>query len=445
MKLDLRDIARVTAATGEAYGVVSGFSIDSRTLQPGDLFFALRGERFDGNDFVPEVLAKGASAAVVDMEHIITGPLLRVPDSLKAMQNLARWARGGWGGPVVAITGSAGKTTTKDVVAALLGSKMKVGKTEGNYNNEIGLPISVLRIPEDSGIAVFELGMNHPGEIRSMARIARPDVAVITNAGYAHIENFDSIEEVAAAKWELVEELPSEGIAVINYDDIRLQDLARSHVGRLVRFGLGPSTHIHAEDVELSDSGVRFRVGAVRFESSLMGRHGVRNILAGIAVAQVFNIAPEELVETVKALAPGKMRGERFTHRGTTIFDDCYNSNPDAARNMLDVLRETPASRHVAVLGEMLELGRWAEPLHRDIGRYAVECGISVLVGIRGAARVMVDAAMEAGLAVSAAYFFENASEAGAALREIAREGDAILFKGSRGTHVEKALERFTK
>lgn len=421
----------------------AGYSIDTRTLQPGDLYIAIRGERFDGHDFVSEAFAKGAAAAVVDHETGIENTIV-VPDTIEALQELAIAWRSQLHMRLVAVTGSAGKTTTKDIIAALLRSKLKVEKTEGNLNNHIGLPLSLLRMkPADA--AVIEIGMNHAGEIRALAAIARPDIAVVTNVGFAHIENFDSIEGIALAKRELVESLDQSGIAVLNADDPRVLAFGQSHAGKTVTFGLSPVADVRATDVQLHESGSRFRVAGVSFETNLFGLHGVRNILAGIAVGQLFGIPPADLTGAVRTLSPGKMRGERITLNGITIFNDCYNSNPDAAKMMLDVLRDTPAQRRIAVLGEMLELGRWAEPLHRDVGNYAVECGITVLVGIRGAASHMVDAAMKAGLAENAAYFFSDPSDAGRKVREIAQPGDAILFKGSRGTRVEKALEEFLK
>jgi UDP-N-acetylmuramoyl-tripeptide--D-alanyl-D-alanine ligase len=445
MRLELADIAEAIGTTVADRGVVTGFSIDSRTVQDGDLFFAIRGETHDGHDHVAAALAKGARAAVVERDVPgAPGILIRTADTLKALQVLAAWARRKWGRPVVGITGSAGKTTTKDVVASLLEVKLKVGKTLGNYNNHFGVPLSLLAIPDTADAAVIEIGMNHGGEIRELSAIARPNHAVVTNVGYAHIENFeDGIEGIARAKRELVEALPEDGAAVLNADDPLVSGFASAHSGRILRYGFSPAAEVRAEDVELLETGVRFRVGSNGFESPLFGRHGVSNILAGIATAGVFGIEPEALRERVRTLAPGKMRGERFVHEGVIIFNDCYNSNPDAVRSMLDVLRDTPARRRIAVLGEMLELGRWAEPLHRDVGRYAVECGISVLVGIRGAARYVVDAAINAGHAVDAAYFFPTPEEAGKALSGIAQAGDAILFKGSRGTHVERALEKF--
>jgi UDP-N-acetylmuramoyl-tripeptide--D-alanyl-D-alanine ligase len=443
MTVDLAEVAKVIGAIAPAHSrPVSSWSIDSRTVAPGALFFALRGERHDGHAYVGDVLAKGASAVVEEVD-CPDERLLQVPDTLEALQTLAAWVRCSWGGKVVAVTGSAGKTTTKDVIAELLSTAMPVGKTAGNFNNHIGLPLSILRLPEELTVAVLELGMNNAGEIRDLSKIARPDIAVVTNVGYAHIENFDSVDGIALAKRELVDALPPDGVAVLNADDPRVLGFRGVHPGRTITFGTEESADVRGEDIQYGLDGVSFRVGKVRFESALTGRHGVLNILAGIAVARLFDIAPERLQGATRSIKPGKMRGERFTHKGITVLNDCYNSNPDAARAMLDVLRRTPALRRIAVLGEMLELGRWAEPLHRDVGRYAAESGINVLVGIRGAARHMVAEAMLAGLAADAAYFFENPESAGDLLRQIAHEGDAILFKGSRGTQVEKALERF--
>jgi UDP-N-acetylmuramoyl-tripeptide--D-alanyl-D-alanine ligase len=322
----------------------------------------------------------------------------------------------------------------------MLATEMTTAKTVGNLNNHVGVPLSLLRLDEHARVAVIEMGMNHAGEIWALAEIAKPDVGVVTNVGYAHMEAFESIEEIAAAKRELIDALPRSGTAVLNADDPRVRAMARR---KSLLYGLAADAHVRAESLEESAEGITFRVGETRFTTSLPGRHSLSNILAGIAVAAVYGIAPERLVDAVRNLKPGKMRGERFEHRGMTILNDCYNSNPDAARAMIDVLRDTPARRRIAVLGEMLELGRWAEPLHRDVGSYAVEQGIDVLVGICGAACSLVDAAKLAGLSAGAALFFEDPAEAGRVVRSMARAGDAILFKGSRGVHVERALVEF--
>ena len=442
MNKPLKWVAAQLGLTVATEAQITGWSVDSRTLRAGDLYFALRGPNHDGHAYIEEVLKKGAVGAVVDRE-VEGAAVLRVEDSLAALQALAASARREWGGDVVGVTGSAGKTTTKDVIAEMLSEGIKTCKTEGNLNNHVGLPLSLLRMDDQARVAVLEMGMNHADEIRALAEIAKPNVGVVTNVGWAHIESFDSIDGIAAAKRELIEALPPNGTAVLNADDARVAAFSASHTGRVVTYGESEKATVRAEDVRFSEDGLKFRVGSTRFESSLTGRHSVSNLLAGIAVAGIYGITPDRLTDRVRHMQPGKMRGERIQHRGILVFNDCYNSNPDAARAMLAVLRDTPARRRIAVLGEMLELGRWAEPLHRDVGNYAAECGIDVLVGLRGAACYMLDAAKRSGLQAGAAFFFDDPVPAGQLVRSLAQSGDAVLFKGSRGVHVERALEQF--
>lgn len=448
MTLEWDEVAEAMEAGDAPHGpgrMISGWSVDSRTLQPGDLFFALRGPQHDGHAYVQAAFDKGAVGAVIEKGAgggDGTRNRLIVKDSLVALQTLASWARRKWGGKVVGVTGSAGKTTTKDVIAHLVATEMEVGKTVGNLNNHVGVPLSILRLPDGCRVAVLEMGMNHAGEIRALARLARPDVGVVTNVGYAHVEAFGSLETVAMAKRELIEELPPDGVAVLNADDVLVAAFRGGHTGQVVMFGTSEAADVRAAAVQFGDERVRFRVGSVAFESRLVGRHGLSNVLAGIAVAQVFGIPPERLQDAVCSLQPSKMRGERVDRNGIVIWNDCYNSNPEAVRAMVDVLRATPARRRVAVLGEMLELGQSTEPLHRAVGTYVAEQGIDVLVGIRGAARFMVEEAVRAGLSDGAAYFFEDPATAGDFVRRMIREGDALLFKGSRGVRVEQALER---
>ncbi|HEY1241101.1 MAG TPA: UDP-N-acetylmuramoyl-tripeptide--D-alanyl-D-alanine ligase [Bryobacteraceae bacterium] len=442
MTVDLEQAARVMNASGAPQPVkVAGWSVDTRTQNAGDVFFALRGPNFDGHDFVPPALAKGASAVVVERSSGADRELV-VSDSLIALQRLASWARDQWSGRVIGVTGSAGKTTTKDAIAHLLSGEFAVGKTVGNLNNHVGVPLSILRLPDESRVGVLEMGMNHAGEIRTLAEIARPEIGVVTNVGYAHVEAFDSIEGVAAAKRELIEGLPRDGVAVLNGDDPRVCQFRDVHPGPSVTFGFSECAEVRAEALALNGEVTRFRVGGEEFETTLAGRHGIMNLLAAIAVARVLGIAPAKLTGAVRSFTAGKMRGERMDWNGIAIWNDCYNSNPEAARAMLDVLSQTPAERRIAVLGEMLELGHASEELHRQVGRYAAEKGIDFLIGVRGFARAMINAAVGAGIPESAAIFFEDAGEAGAALREMARPGDAILLKGSRGVRVERVLER---
>jgi UDP-N-acetylmuramoyl-tripeptide--D-alanyl-D-alanine ligase len=420
----------------------TGYSIDTRTLQPGDVFFALRGPNHDGHDHVAAAFEKGAVAAVVEVKQPVDRQQIVVLDTLAALQQLAIWARHGWGGDVIGVTGSAGKTTTKDVIAHLLATRFVTGKTVGNFNNHIGVPLSILRLPDDCKVAVLEMGMNHADEIRALAKMASPSVGVVTNVGYAHVEFFaDSIDGVARAKRELIEELPASGTAILNADDERVAKFREVHSGRTITFGIHRDADVRASEVQLIPGGSRFECGGVQFETSLAGSHGVSNILAGLAVARAFDIPFESLRDAAATFAAGKMRGERTVRNDIVIFNDCYNANPEAMRAMIDVLSAETAARRIAVVGEMLELGQSAEPLHRGMGSYLASRGIDVVIGIRGAARFIVDEAVKAGLSDSAAFFFEDPVEAGGLLRGMLRAGDAVLFKGSRGVHVEKALE----
>ncbi|MBS1858160.1 MAG: UDP-N-acetylmuramoyl-tripeptide--D-alanyl-D-alanine ligase [Acidobacteria bacterium] len=442
MILELQTVAAAMGARWDGPPEkATGWSVDTRTQQPGDVYFALRGPNHDGHDYVDAALGGGAAAVVVDGSgRADSARAIHVADPLAGLQQLGRWARREWGGRVVGVTGSAGKTTTKDAIAHLLSVDLSVGKTIGNLNNHVGVPLSILRLPGDARAAVLEMGMNHSGEIRDLAAIARPDIGVVTMVGFAHVEFFASIEGVAAAKRELIEGLPRDGVAVLNADDPRVALFAAAHPGRSVTFGFGDAADVRAEEAELRADGSRFRVRGVEFETALPGRHTVMNLLAAIAVAGEFGIAPERLRDAVRGFAPGKMRGERIERDGVVIWNDCYNSNPEAAQSMLDVLRETPAARRIAVLGEMLELGGASAELHRRVGRYAAEQGIDLVIGVRGAARDLVRAAEETG---ARGVYFEDPAPAGEFARSQARTGDAVLFKGSRGVKVELALERF--
>ena len=443
MTLDLQEVARAMRAAGNPPAVkVTGWSVDTRTQNAGDLYFALRGPNHDGHDFVGAAVAQGAAGVVVERRTGAPNELVAI-DTLEALQELAAWARANWGGTVVGVTGSAGKTTTKDAIAQLLAVELPVGKTVGNFNNHVGVPLSILSLEDGCRAAVLEIGMNHAGEIRRLAAIAKPNIGVVTNVGYAHAEYFDSIDGVAAAKRELIEALPRDGVAVLNADDPRVAEFRGAHPGRSVTFGFSEGADVRGEAAQFSADGARFRAAGVDFETGLAGRHAVMNLLAAIAVAGVLGIAPERLREAVRTIASGKMRGQRSEHNGMVVWNDCYNSNPEAAQSMIDVLRETPAASRIAVLGEMLELGRAGEELHRQVGRYAAEHGIDWLIGVRGQARAMVEAAAAAGLPRGRARFFEDPAEAGEFARLTAGPGDAILFKGSRGVKVERAMERF--
>ena len=401
MNLSLLEIAEILALTipTPSAAVVTGYSIDSREVRSGNLFIAFRGDQVDGHDFIARAFAAGAIAALV--ERRIPSILIHqfvVPDSLAALQKLATVARARWGRIVVGITGSAGKTSTKDNVAALLAIALPASKTVGNFNNHIGLPLSVLRIDDKSQVAILEMGMNHSGEIARLCEIAKPDIGVVTNVGHAHIENFNSVEEIAAAKRELIDSLPANGTAVLNADDARVAAFASNFPGKSVSFGLGETASTRATKISYTLDGADFEIEGQAFHSKVPGKIGVLNISAAVAVARLWGVPLRQLSDAARQIEPPKMRTEKISRNGITIWNDCYNSSPDAAKAMLDLLRDTAPGRRIAVLGEMRELGRWAEPLHAELGLYSVESGFSVLLGIRGAARFTIESAMKAGL-----------------------------------------------
>ncbi|MBI1354409.1 MAG: UDP-N-acetylmuramoyl-tripeptide--D-alanyl-D-alanine ligase [Acidobacteria bacterium] len=453
MKFSLQQIADILGVGRDADSqvVAGGWSIDTRTIQPGDVFFALAGPRHDGHDYVAAAFAAGAVAAVVGRSWDTpdagrAGFLYRVDDPLRALTQLAYEGRRRWDGTVVALTGSNGKTTTKEIVAALLATKMRVSKTVGNLNNEIGVPLTILRIDDDADAAVLELGMNHAGEIERLARLARPDVGLVTNVSAAHVGHFHSVEGVAAAKRELIDELSDDAVAVLNADDARVREFGEGRQGRTVTFGMAEPADYRAVDVELGPDGARFgfkrkdRKGQpLTFESHLPGRHNVLNMTAGLAVAVELGLEARWLRKAAAAIRPASMRGEIRPVGDWLVVDDCYNSNPAAAEAMLDVLAELPGKRKVAVLGEMLELGDSAAALHRQVGRKAAGAA-DLIVAVRGAAREIAEGAAESGAADGAVKFFEDADQAGAALRGLLQPGDTILFKGSRGVGLERAL-----
>jgi len=461
MKLSLERIAIWTAAElpgdiSRADLEASGYSIDSRTIAPGEVFFAVRGERFDGHDFVEAALDRGAVAAVVSRSSLDSlpqavreKPFLIVDHNfgndgpLLALQTLAAAVRRHWGGLVVAITGSAGKTTTKEAIAAVLATRFKVLKSEGNLNNGFGLPLQLLRLEPDDQIAVIEMGMNHAGEIAALAKIAAPNWGVVTNVGWAHAENFpESISGIARAKYELIEALPADGVAFLNCGDPYVSQFGREFHGKTISFGSGPCAEPHAEDiVEEGQQGSSFRVSAgeesAEVHLSLMGRHNVTNAMAAIAVGLEAGIPLGECVTAVEALRAGSKRGQVRQIRGATIIDDCYNSNPEALKSMIVTLASISAKRRILVAGEMLELGKDAADLHRACGDFAAKQGIDVVLGVRGLAIHLVDGAAESG---AAAVFVESPELAAEWLRASLREGDAVLLKASRGVQLERAI-----
>ena len=430
----------------------TGYSIDSRTIREGDLFFAVRGERMDGHDFVEAALANGAIGAVVSMRWLAPAvvdekKLLRVPESesdcvLASMQQLANRVRRVWGGRVIGVTGSAGKTTTKECIAAVLGKKFEVLKTTGNLNNHFGVPLQLLRLEPQHEVAVLEMGMNHEGEITALARIAEPNWAVVSNVAPVHLEFFpDGIAGIARAKYELVAAVPMDGYAILNADDERVASFARGLGERALLYGTAPRAYVRADQIQ--DGGVegtRFVlvVEDLRREINLhlIGRHNVLNALAAISVGLLSDIDIDTCCEAVEEMRPTEKRGRVLELRGARLVDDTDNSNPRALASMVDALRQTPATRRIVVAGEMLELGPDGPALHRAVGEQMT--GIDIVIGVRGLASEMVEGARSAGVT---AEFVESPGEAAVWLEQNLRKGDVVLLKGSRGVHLERAIE----
>jgi UDP-N-acetylmuramoyl-tripeptide--D-alanyl-D-alanine ligase len=449
VNLPLSRVAEFLSAAGELPpdAVVQGYSIDSRTIQPGELFFAVKGERLDGHDFVQQALDRGAAAAVVRRDQLACCPaksvLIPVDDTLIALQTLAACVRRKWGKPVIGITGSAGKTTTKEAVAHILSTRYCVLKSEGNFNNHFGLPLMLLKLQPEHEMAVIEMGMSHAGEITALAKIAQPDVGVVTCVAPVHLEYFDSIAAIARAKYELVTSLLPSGTAVLNSDDEYVSQFGRDFHGKTIYFGLKATAGVRAEDIEsLGGSGTRFElvVGGERHaaETPLVGIHNVYNLLAAVAASVDRGISPSQAAAAIGSLKAADKRGQIEKVGGVTVLNDCYNSNPKALQSMVDALEAMPGSRHIVVAGEMLELGPSAEALHRESGRYMAQRGIDRLVGVRGLAQAMVEAAREKG---TNAEFIATPEEAGDWLARETKDGDVVLLKASRGVKLERALE----
>ncbi len=451
MKLQLARVAEFTHGTGEfdGHAVTEGYSIDSRTVKQGDLFFAVQGEHLDGHDYVQQALAAGAVAAVVRKDALtrfcVKTRLIAVDDTLLALQQLGAAVRRLWGKTVVGVTGSAGKTTTKEAVAHVLSAKLRVLKSVGNLNNHFGMPLQLLRLEPEYDIAVIEMGMSHAGEITALAALAKPDIALVTNAAPVHLEFFDSIAGIARAKYELIESLGTDGVAVLNADDEYVSQFGRDFKGKVVRYGMSHTADVRAENVvSLGQDGSEFDVVVDGFRSrakiALVGEHNVLNALAAIAVALERGIKPSEAVGALATLAPAEKRGEMVEIDGAIVINDCYNSNPKALEAMVDALAAVRATRRIVVAGEMLELGGTGAELHHSAGRHMAGKKVDVVLGVRGLAEHIVAGAHEGG---AAAMFVATPEEAGEWMAREVRPGDAVLMKASRGVRLERALERF--
>jgi UDP-N-acetylmuramoyl-tripeptide--D-alanyl-D-alanine ligase len=462
LRLTAADVAAACEGrilAGDPACQLPSFSIDTRTLRPGDTFIALTGPRFDGHAFVASAAARGARAVIIaapaalDSLAGLDTVVVLVQDTLLALQALARHVRRASHAQVVAITGSTGKTTTKEAIAALLATRFTTLKNPGNLNNHIGLPLSLLQLQDGAEVAVVELGMNHVGEISKLVEIAEPDVRVWTNVGTAHLEYFGSVDALADAKAEILERASAETRLVANADDPRIMTRIAAFPGRAITFGFAATADVRAEEVvdrgvEGQDAVLRVPAGRLAVSTRLPGRGHLANILAATAVALQFGLSSDAIARTVASLAPAAHRGEVLRlSRGIRVLDDCYNSSPGALLPALAALRATNVEgRRLAVLGEMLELGGHADALHRECGRAAAHAGLDTLVTVGGdPARALGDAAREAGLPAGAVVHVADSAAAADRAVALLKEGDLLLVKGSRGVRLEVVVERLKR
>ena len=444
----------------DALARMAGVSIDSRTVARGDLFVAIHGPRHDGHNFISAALDAGALAGVVAQDRLsgfaepVRSKLFAVPDTLAALQGLAQAVRTRWGRRLAAVTGSAGKTTTKEILAALLAARFRVLKSEGNLNNEFGLPLQLLRLDDTHEAAVVELGMSHAGELKRLAEIARPDVGVVTRVAPVHLEFFASVDEIALAKRELIEGLAGpESVAVLNADDPRVARFAQAAPGRVVTFGLAEGADFRADNInDRGMDGTDFDFlgpdGRARLTLPLAGRHNISNALAALAAASVWGVGAAEANESFPNLQATGMRGRILRYAaGFSVINDCYNSNPVALAAMADLLAHTPApGRRILAAGEMLELGPSSPELHREAGRAAASSGkLDWIIGVQGNAESFIGGAIEAGQPVARTQFFQSSTEAGEFFVHLMQQGDHLLVKGSRGVKMERIVEALDK
>jgi UDP-N-acetylmuramoyl-tripeptide--D-alanyl-D-alanine ligase len=454
-----------TIVAGDKAREFHGVSIDTRTIAAGELFIAIRGERFDGADFAAGAIDAGAAGVIVPPSATALAEraakafaerssgdrpvVIEVDDTTVALQAIAHAVRRESGTKVVAITGSAGKTTTKEVTSEFLESRYRVVRNRGNFNNHIGLPLSLIDLRQQPEIAVVELGMNHAGEISTLVRVAEPDIRVWTNVGEAHLGFFASVEAIADAKAEIFEGATPSTVLVANADDPLIRARLPRFAGRVLRFGIEREAEVRATSVvdrgiEGTSAQVATPRGVVDITTPLVGRGNLANVLAATAVALECEVPLATIAERAAKLRPASHRGEiARLAGGVTVIDDSYNANPTAMKRALDVLASAEASRRIAVLGEMLELGDRAPDLHADVGRFVATRRVDLLFAVGAApAAALAGAAIEAGMSHDRVRHLATSDAAADAVAAVVQRGDVVLVKGSRGVKTDRVVDR---
>lgn len=461
LDLTLKEV--IQALDAEIFGLAAGgeqlglsfpeISVDTRTLQSGQCYLALQGKRFDGHDFIPQALQRGAAALIIRRGHL-PGELpagvwmLQVDDTLAALHNLARCLRRKWSGPLLAVTGSMGKTTTREFTTALLSERFQVLQSPGNLNNEFGVPLTLMRLHQAHQFAVLELGMNHPGEIGTLSRICEPDAAVVTNVAPVHMEFFADLDAIAAAKGEILEGLKSSGTFFYNADDERVTALAARHPGRKVSFAVDSAADYRVsrckiEALDRMSFQLETPFGLLKGRSRFAGRHFLRNLVAAVAAAATFEVSPVEIEQGLSKLRPPRQRGNLISLGTVTVWDDSYNANPQADQQILQTLAEVPGcGRKLVALGEMLELGPSSPIFHRQVGSTAASCGADLLVTVGEQGLFIGEGALAEGFPKGNLHHFRTSEEAGEFLSRELRAGDLLLIKGSRGAQMDRIVDR---
>ena len=437
---------RCISPTGQQ--TFSGVSTDSRTLPAGALYIALAGEKFDGHDYAAEAIAKGAAGIVVSRVLPLTVgvPVILVEDCRKALQDLARFHRCRFQVPLIAVTGSNGKTSTKDMIAAVLSTSLNVLKTEANFNNEIGLSQTLLRLDASHQAVVVEMGMRGRGEIAELASIALPTVGVVTNVGETHLERLGTVANIAAAKAELIEALPPTGIAVLNADDELVLAMRAKTAARVITYAVRNSAEVTATDIAQTAQQVSFQCtadgGSFSVTVPLPGLHTVYNALAAIAVGRLLGLTEDKIAAGLAGYQPGKMRLNIRQYEQVTVIDDTYNASPLSMAAAIDVLAGIAKGRKIAAIGDMLELGTVAAVAHEKVGVHLATAGAAIVITVGEMASHAANAAAQNG--VDKVVACQDHGQAVSELKKLLQPGDTLLIKGSRGMQMEKLLAVFT-
>lgn len=441
-KLSLNEAARAVGGTADKNTDVTGVFTDSRKPLENGLFIALTGDRFDGHDYVKSLENSGASAVLVEKDVSTSLPKILVKDTRSALGALAFHQRSKTQIPVIGLTGSVGKTTTKEMIWYVLSSKYNTLKTEGNLNNDIGMPLTLLRLDSSYEAAVIEMGMNHSGELSRLTHICRPTASVITNIGMNHIENLGSQENIFKAKLEITEGMRKDSYLFVNGDD-RYLGVYENPNFKIIRFGINSDKNdVMAYDINSESESVAFfvRYGdeSVPVYLPCAGIHNVYNALCAIAVGVKHGISLRSAANALKNYVPAGMRQRIIKHGGVTVIEDCYNASPDSVKASLKVLSAYKNGKRIAVLGDMLELGDFSEQLHREVGRAVKDSGVSILLTYGNLSRFTADEAMKCGVD---AISFDSREKLCEAAGQLIKENDTVLIKGSRGMHMEKIYE----